>query len=63
MEEQHRLVMRADLGLAVAQHPRALSLQLVARGIDVLDLVPDMMDAAVGVARQAVGDGARENDG
>src|SRR5258708_2741978 len=57
MQEQHRLVMRADLGFAVAQHPRALGLELVAGGVDVLDLVPDMVDAAVGIAGEKVGDG------
>ena len=31
MQEQHRLAVRADLGLAVAEHARARGLELVAR--------------------------------
>src|SRR5208283_153831 len=46
MQEQHRLAMRADLRLAVAEHARALGFELVARGDDVLDLIAEMMNAA-----------------
>src|SRR4051794_31602437 len=49
MQEQHRLVVGAYPGLAVAQHPRSPGLELVARGVDILDLVADVVDAAVGV--------------
>src|SRR5208283_833834 len=49
MQEQHRLAMRADLRLAVAEHARALGLQLVARGDDVLDLVAEVMNATRGI--------------
>ena len=51
VQEQHGLVMGADLRLAIAQYARALRFQLVARGVDVLDLVADMMDAAIGKTR------------
>src|SRR3954464_1776685 len=46
MQEEHRLAMRADLGLAVAEHPRATSLEPVAGGHDIIDLVAHVMDAA-----------------
>src|SRR5258708_16303444 len=39
MQEQHRLVVRADLWRAVAEHARAFGLELVAGGQDVVDLV------------------------
>ena len=45
MEEQHRLAMSADLGLAITQHTRTTGLELIAGGDDVLDLVADMMNA------------------
>src|SRR5713101_6234481 len=50
MQEQNRLAVRAHLGLAVAQHARALRLERIARGDDVVDLVAQMMDAAVRIA-------------
>ena len=56
MKEQHGLAVGADLGLAVAEHPRALRLEPVARRDDVVDLVADMVDAAVGVALEELGD-------
>src|ERR1044072_7899842 len=57
MQEQHGLVVGADLGLAVAQHARALRLELVAGGVEGLDLVADVVAAAVGIARQEIGNG------
>ena len=57
VEEQHRLAMRADLGIAVAEHAGASRHQPVAGGDDVVDLIADMMHAAVGVALQKRGDG------
>ena len=57
MQEQDRLAMGPDLGLAIAQHPRPARLQPVARRQDVLDLVADMVDAAGRVAGEEGGDG------
>src|SRR5215471_5226707 len=50
MQKEHGLAMGADLRLAVAEHARALPLQTVARSDDVVDLVADVVDAAVGIA-------------
>src|SRR6476619_4241923 len=50
MQEQHRLAVRADLRIAVAKHARALRFQPVARGENVIDLIADVMDAAVRIA-------------
>jgi uncharacterized ferritin-like protein (DUF455 family) len=52
VQEEHRLVVRAVPGLTIAQHARTACLELVARGVDILDLVADMVDAAVGIARE-----------
>ena len=52
MQEQHRLAVRPDLRVAVAQDPGALGLQLVAGGEDIVDLEADVMNAAVRVALQ-----------
>src|SRR5262245_58358036 len=56
VEEQHRLAVRADLRVAVAENAGTLRLELVARGDDVVDLVADVMDAAVAVLLQELGD-------
>ena len=56
MQEQHRLAMRADLRLAVAEHPRAGRHQPVARGQDVVHLVADMVHAAGRVLLEEGGD-------
>src|SRR6476659_5508662 len=58
MQEQHRLAVRPDLWVAVADHTRALRFELVARGQDVGHLVAHMMDAAVRVLLQELGDRA-----
>src|SRR5689334_19071529 len=58
MQEQHRLAVRSDLRVAVADHTRALRLELIARGQDVGHLVAHVMDAAVGVLFQKLGDRA-----
>src|SRR5580704_5526265 len=50
VQEQHRLAMGSDFGLAVAEDARALPFQAVARRDDVVDLIADMVDAAVGIA-------------
>ncbi len=58
MKEHHRLAMRADLRLAVAQHTGALRLETVPRGDDVIDLVAEMMDPPSGLRSRnfAIGD-------
>ncbi len=56
MQKQHRLAMRADFRLAVAEHARALCLQGIAGGADVGHLVADVVDAAVGIAFEEFGD-------
>src|SRR3546814_6454354 len=56
MEEQDRLVMRADAGLTVAEDARAFALQLVASRVDVCNLVADMVNAAAGIALEKPGD-------
>ena len=50
MEEQHRLAVRTDLGLAIAEHPRAFLHQRITRRENVRYFVADVMNAAVGVA-------------
>jgi hypothetical protein len=50
VEKQHALAVGADLGLAVAEHARAVGLEPVAHRDDVVDLVADVVDAAVGIA-------------
>ena len=57
MQEQHRLAMGAYFHLA--QHPRALPRQRVASGGDVRNLEAEMMDAAIGIALEEIGDGGR----
>ncbi len=47
VQEQNRLPVRPILGIAVAEHARALRLELIARGQDIVDLVAHVMDAAV----------------
>src|SRR6185437_11844810 len=54
MEEQHGLVVGAELGLAVAQDARPFALELVAGGDDVLDLVADMVHAARRIALEEI---------
>ena len=48
--------MGADLGRAVAEHARALGFELVACRKDIVDLVADVVDAAVRIALQELGD-------
>src|SRR6185312_5500078 len=54
MEEQHGLVVGAELGLAVAQDARPFALELVTGGDDVLDLVADMVHAARRIALEEI---------
>ena len=56
VQEQHRLAVGADLRLTVAQHARPLRLQGVAGGADIGHLVADVVDAAVGIALEELGD-------
>src|SRR5712675_1628968 len=50
VQEQHRLTVGADLRIAVAEDARAFRLELVARGQNIVDLVADVVDAAVRIA-------------
>src|SRR5229473_729532 len=52
VQEQHRFAVGADLRLPIAQNPRSARLEALARGEDVVDLVAQMVDAAVGIALQ-----------
>src|SRR5260221_2635880 len=54
MQEQHRLVVGADLWFAVADDPRAAGLELVAGGNNIRDLVADIVHAAARVALEAI---------
>ncbi len=49
MQEENGFAVRADTGGSVAQNAGAGSLQVVPGGDEVLDLVADVVDAAVGV--------------
>src|SRR5262249_32753097 len=59
VQEQHRLAVRADLGHAVAEHPRTFFDQGIAGSDDVADLITDVMNAAVGIAFQEFRDRRR----
>ena len=50
MQKQHRLAVGADLRHAVAEHPRALLDQGVARRDDIGHVITNVVDAAVGIA-------------
>src|SRR5437763_1631858 len=56
VQEQDRLAVGADLRFAVAEDARALVLEPVAGGADVVDLVADVMDAAVRIALEELRD-------
>src|SRR5690606_32196758 len=56
MKEQYRLAMGTDLRFPVAQYAHALGLETVSCGDDVVYLVAEVVDAAVGVARKEPGD-------
>ena len=57
VQENHRLAMGAGLGLAVAQDPRALTLEPVAGGDDVIHLETEVVYPAGRVALEKGGDG------
>ena len=46
VQKQHRLAVRADLGLSVAQNACALGLQMVTRRQNIINFVTNMMNAA-----------------
>src|SRR5262245_32299426 len=50
MQEKYGLAVRADLGFAIAEHARTLRFEPVTRGADVVDLITDVVNAAVGIA-------------
>jgi hypothetical protein len=49
MQKQHGFAMRADFRFTVAEHACALPLERVARDANIIDLVADVMNPAVGV--------------
>src|SRR4028119_786169 len=57
VQEKHRFPMGSDLRLARAQHPGPGIHKLVPYRTDIVDLVADMMNAAVRVLLQEAGDG------
>ena len=57
MKEQDGFAVRTDLGLTVAKDARAFADQAVAGDDDIVNLVANMMNSAVGVALQKLGDG------
>src|SRR5919198_1177345 len=59
MQKKNGLAVRADLGLPVAKHSCALRHQAVARGLNIVDLVADVVDAAVDIALKKLCDGRR----
>ena len=56
MKKQHRFAVGTDPGLAVAEHPRTLPDQGVARRDDVGHVIANVVNAAVGVALEKFGD-------
>ena len=56
MEEQHGFAVRADLRFAIAEHAGAACREPVLGSEDILNLVADMMHAAIGVFFQKFGD-------
>ena len=56
MQKQHRLAVGADPGLTVAEDPRALLDQGVARRDDIGHVIANVVNAAVGVALKEFGD-------
>lgn len=56
MQKQHRLAVRADLRLAVPKHPRAFGFQPVAGFANIINLVTDVVDAAIGIAFEKLRD-------
>src|SRR6202044_500222 len=52
VQKQHRLAVRADFRVPIPEHARALGLELVAGGDDVLNLKAEMVHAAVRIALQ-----------
>src|SRR5665213_257947 len=59
VQEHDRLAMRADFRLAVAEHARALALQRVARRQNIRHFVTEMMNAAVRIFFEKLGDRRR----
>ena len=58
VQKQHGLAVGADFGLAVAKHACSFGLETVAGDHDVVDLVTDVMDAAVRIAIQEISQSA-----
>src|SRR3984957_14665730 len=56
VQKQHRLTMSADFRVSVSKHAPARSFELVAGGDDVLNLIAEVMHAAVRIAIEKLGD-------
>ena len=56
MEEENRLAMRANFRFPIAKYARAFCNELLAGGLDVVDLIADVMDAAFRVAFEELRD-------
>src|SRR5262249_25398221 len=56
MQEQYRLAVGTELGLAIAEHARTEAQKRGARRFDVRHLIAEVMDAAEPVALQEAGD-------
>src|SRR5438128_10393627 len=52
VQEQYRFSVSADLRLAIAEDARSVRLEALPYGEDIVDLVAEMVDPAVGVALQ-----------
>src|SRR5580698_452872 len=56
VQKQHRLTMSADFRVSVPEHAPAGSFELVAGGDDILNLIAEVMYAAVRIAIEKLGD-------
>src|SRR4051812_48179307 len=63
MQEEYRLAMRADARITIAKDARASRLQPVASRQDIVDLVTDVMDAAVRALLQELRNGRMSAQG
>src|SRR5207244_2384872 len=59
MQEQDRLAMGPDLGLAVAEHAGSARFQYIARSPDIVYFVTDVVNATLGMALDKFSDRRR----
>src|SRR5438093_10370763 len=55
MKEENRFAVGADLGLPVPQNARATRAQAIARRFDVAHLIADVVNAALRITQQKIG--------